>query len=209
MSSPRARRSARAFNERASAVSSKSAVGDGPSSSSSAHPVPPVVLGNDDTARVSTGSCPPCVTRVKPTSNPEGNEDPWSSSFWVWRGLLATTVPPGTGGIAGPTTPFRRSRSAAAGLCLSQYARWFARFPSLARTWYPARRAHSGWNEIWQCPNEQRMLTPPARPHATQLCRDLSFGMFCTPRTARTTSESSTCVSGIQSAHATWHHLPS
>ena len=116
MSSPRARRSARAFNERASTVSSKSAVGDGPSSSSSAHPVPPVVLGNDDTARVSTGSCPPCVTRVKPTSNPEGNEDPWSSSFWVWRGLLATTVPPGTGGIAGPTTPFRRSRSAAAGL---------------------------------------------------------------------------------------------
>ena len=74
---------------------------------------------------------------------------------------------PGSVGIAGPATPRARSRSAIAGECLSQYARWLVLEPSLARTWKPARRAHSGWKLTWQCPNEHRMLTPPARPHAT------------------------------------------
>ena len=37
-------------------------------------------------------------------------------------------------GIAGPTTPRARSRSGAAGECLSQYARWLVLCPSLART---------------------------------------------------------------------------
>jgi hypothetical protein len=53
------------------------------------------------------------------------------------------------------------------------------------------------------------MLTPPARPHATHGCRARSRGICCTPRIARHTSLSSTEISGIHCAHATWHQRPS